>query len=312
MDMLMREMQLPAARPEEADAFRAAGKIAGEARKLGAAMIQPGIRLEEVILEVEAFIRSQGAGIGFPAQTSRNHVAAHYCPRPGDPTVYCENDVAKLDVGVVVDGYLADTAQTVHLGDDPRLKRLIDASASALAAAIEVAGPGVPIKDLSTVIEETILERGFRPVYNLTGHGIARWRVHTPPSVPASPDPGQKDVLRAGMVIAVEPFATDGEGHVHDQGKAEVFMLSREPRKMKGIHPEAWAVIEELNGLPFARRSFTDRVSGDDLESSLMRLLRTGCISAYPPLVDPNPEVRIAQTEHSLLITEDGVEVLTA
>ena len=132
----MREMQLPASRPEEADAFRAAGKIAGKARKLGATMIHPGIRLEEVILEVEAFIRSQGAGIGFPAQTSRNHVAAHYCPRPGDPSVYCENDVAKLDVGVVVDGYLADTAQTVHLGDDPRLKRLIDASASALAAAI--------------------------------------------------------------------------------------------------------------------------------------------------------------------------------
>ena len=70
----MSEMQLPAARPEEADAFRAAGKIAGKACKLGATMIHPGIRLEEVILEVEAFILSQGAGIGFPAQTSRNHV----------------------------------------------------------------------------------------------------------------------------------------------------------------------------------------------------------------------------------------------
>ncbi len=307
----MIEMQLPAERPEEADAFRAAGKIAGQARKLGASLIQPGVRLEEVVLAVESFICEQGAGIGFPAQTSRNHVAAHYCPRPGDPSVYLDDDVAKLDVGVVIDGYLADTAQTVYLGNDQNIKNLVEASSAALSAAIAVAGHGVPVRDLSKAIEATILQHGFRPVYNLTGHGIARWRVHTPPSVPAAPDPGQKDILQAGMVIAVEPFTTNGKGHVHDEGRAEVFMLSREPRKMKGIHPEAWAVIKQLNGLPFARRSFENRLSPDDLDASLMRLIRTGCIAAYPPLVDPDPQVRIAQTEHSLLITREGAEVLT-
>ncbi len=275
-------------------------------------MIQPGVLLREVVETVEGFIRDHGGGPAFPAQTSRNAIAAHYCPAPQDDTRYQEGDVAKLDVGVEVDGYVADTATTAYLGEDPDLKRLVRASRAGLDAALAVAAPNMAIQELSREIERAIEGEGFHPVYNLTGHGVGRWTVHTSPQVPASPDRHDRARLLPGMVVAIEPFATDGAGQVSERGRAEVFMVTRPPRKMKGIDAAAWQVIEEMRGLPFARRSFPTSVSPDAVESTLARLLRTGCLMAFPPLVDPNPAVMISQAEHTIIVLEDGIEVTTA
>lgn len=302
----------PALDPSAADKFRAAGRIAGAARRLAAGLVAPGVRLAEVMEKTEAFIRSQGGGPAFPAQTSRNHIAAHYCPPPGDPTTYQEGDVVKVDIGVEVDGYVADTAQTIYLGSDPRYQRLVAAAKAALEAAIDRARPGARVTELSAAIEQAIEGHGLRPVYNLTGHGLDRWRVHTAPSIPASPDRHGDVELQPGMVIAIEPFATDGRGQVYERGRAEVFMVPRPPAKMKGLDAAAWEVIERMRGLPFARRSFPASIPASAVEATLGRLMRIGCLVSYPPLVDPDPNVRVSQYEHSLLITESGVEVLTA
>jgi len=308
----MTERRYPASEPEAREKFREAGRIACSARDLGFSMIQPGVALREVVEAVESFIRDHGAGPAFPAQTSRNAIAAHYCPAPLDETRYEAGDVAKLDVGVEVDGYVADTATTAYLGEDPDRQRLVRASRAGLDAALALAAPGMKIQELSQAIEDAIEGEGFRPVYNLTGHGVGRWTVHTAPQVPASPDNRDRDRLLPGMVVAIEPFATDGGGQVSERGRAEVFMVTRQPRKMKGIDPGAWQVIEDMNGLPFARRSFGGAVSADAIESTLARLLRTGCLMAFPPLVDPNPAVMVSQAEHTIMVLEDGVEVTTA
>lgn len=300
----------PALESEAREKFREAGRIAREARELGVSLIQPGASLREVIETVEAFIVSQGAGMAFPAQTSRNHCAAHYCPSPKDPTVYEPEDVVKIDIGVEVDGYVADNAQTVYLGEKPEYHKLIEASAAGLAAAIRTVADGVQVREVSAAIEAAIDAHGFRPVSNLTGHGVARWKVHCEPQIPAVADRHDTFVLREGMVIAIEPFATDGKGIVHEQGRAEIFMMMREPRKFKQIDPEVYAVIEKMNGLPFARRTF-GALPKVDVETTLTRLLRTGCLSVYPPLNDPDPKVRIAQTEHTMIVTRDGAEVTT-
>ncbi len=302
----------PAPDHESREKFRIAGRIACSARDLGFSMIQPGVRLREVVEEVEAFIRAHGGGPAFPAQTSRNAIAAHYCPSPQDDTRYEEEDVAKLDVGVEVEGYVADTATTKYLGEDPARKQLVAASRAGLDAALAVAGPGVAIRELSSAIENAIEGHGYRPVYNLTGHGVGRWTVHTSPQVPASPDRHDRAVLETGMVVAIEPFATDGAGTVGERGRAEVFMITREPRKMKGIDVAVWRTIEAMRGLPFARRSFPRSIAREAVESSLARLMRTGCLMAFPPLVDPDPKVRVSQAEHTILVLEDGIEVTTA
>lgn len=292
------------------DCYRKAGIIARDARLLAASLIKPGAKLADVMLAAEDYIVSQGAGMAFPAQTSRNHVAAHYCPAPGDSTVYAAEDVVKVDVGVEVDGYVADNAMTVYLGEKPYYQSMVQASVEGLAAAIKLAGPGVKVNTLSTAIEEAIENNGFKPVYNLTGHGVDRWTVHCAPSIPACPDRWNKAVLEPGMVIAIEPFATDGKGTVHERGKSEIFMLIKEPRKFKGIDEDVWNVIDKMNGLPFARRYFKG-IDTELLEGTLTRMQRIGCIMSFPPLSDPNSEVRISQCEHTLIITDNGVEVIT-
>jgi methionyl aminopeptidase len=306
-------MAHPALEPSALEGFRRAGVIARQARELAISRIVPGAKLASVMEEVEAFIVAEGGGMAFPAQTSRNHIAAHYCPRPGDPTTYEKEDLVKVDIGVEVDGFVADNAQSIYLGENEKYHDMVAASADGLAAAIAVAGPGVKIRTLSAAIEAAITARGFRPVYNLTGHGVGRWTVHCAPQVPATPDKwGRGDTrLEPGMVIAIEPFATDGKGTVHESGRAEIFMLQRQPRKMKGIDAAVWEVIDGMHGLPFARRTLSE-LPADAVESTLGRLKRTGNLMEFPPLVDPDPTVRVAQTEHTLIVTDEGVEVTTA
>ena len=291
--------------------YREAGAIARDAKLLAASMIKPGARLVDVMEAAEDFIKSKNAGIAFPAQTSRNHIAAHYCPGINDMTTYAAEDVVKVDIGVEVDGYIADNAMSIYLGDNPHYQKMVTASAAALESAISLARPGVNINEISKAIEKTIEDHSFRPVYNLTGHGVDRWKVHCKPSIPAAPDRWNKATLEPGMVVAIEPFATDGKGTVHEKGKSEIFMLTHPPKKFKGIDEQVWETIESMRGLPFARRTFKN-IKPDTIESSLSRLVRMGCLMNFPPLVDPNPNTRITQCEHTLIVQEDVTEVITA
>ncbi len=119
--------------------LREAGRVAAAARDMGARLIVPGAALREVCEAVEDEIRRRGGALAFPAQTSRNQIAAHYCPSPEDGTLYEEGDLAKLDIGVHIDGWVVDTAVTVNVGGRAAPQRLVDAARAALEAAIDTA-----------------------------------------------------------------------------------------------------------------------------------------------------------------------------
>src|SRR5262245_66318723 len=120
--------------------LREAGRIASAARSFGAQRVKPGASLREVCVAVEDEIHRRGGQLAFPVQSSRNHVAAHYCAAPDEGTTYESGDVAKLDLGVHVDGWVVDTALTVNVGDVAENQPLIDAAREALQAAIATAG----------------------------------------------------------------------------------------------------------------------------------------------------------------------------
>jgi methionyl aminopeptidase len=289
-------------------ALRAAGRIAAEARREGEALVVAGAAVRDVCEAVERAILGRGGGLAFPVQSSRNAIAAHYCPSPDDETVYEDGDLAKLDLGVHVDGWVVDTAITVNVGDRPENRGLVDAARAALEAAIALAGAGRAVRDLSEVIESTIRDRGYRTVRNLCGHGVGRWIVHGPPAIPNVPDAGG-DVLEEGMVIAIEPFATDGVGRVIVRGEPEVFRYDGSGGHVADADGAVVDAIRGFNGLPFARR----QLAGHDrkrIETTLRALAAARRLCAYPPLVDAAGR-RIAQAEHTLYVTGGGVEVLT-
>jgi methionyl aminopeptidase len=291
------------------ECHRRAGRIARECRDWAVANIRPGVHVRHVLESVEDMIRARGAEPGFPAQSSRNSVAAHYCSPPGDELTYQEGDCVKVDIGVHVDGYVADTAASVDLSTDGRWKPLIRASADALSAAIATVGPGVSVGKIGAAIERAIVGAGFQPVRNLTGHGLGRWKVHTPPQIPNYGENGG-GVLREGMVFAIEPFACTGRGYIRERGRAEVFMMVHPPRKAKGLDRDVLRAIEAWRGLPVARRYFRD-LDPVLVEETISRLAKQGSLMRYPPLVEEDG-VMVAQTEHSLYLGPEGVEVLTA
>ena len=277
-------------------------------REAGAARIVPGARLREVCAWVEDEIARRGGALAFPVQTSRNDVAAHYCPTRDEATVYEEGDVAKLDIGVHVDGWVVDTAVTVNVGDVPGNRGLVAAARAALDAAIAVAGPGVPVRALSAAIEKAVAAHGLHGLRNLCGHGVGRWTVHGPPAVPNVPME-QHDVLEPGTAVAIEPFVTNGSGVVSERGVAEVFRYDPRRADIPGLDPAVQERLRGFHGLPFARHQVTG-FDADLVARTLDSLRRVRALSGYPPLVETGGHL-VAQAEHTIYVGENGVEVVT-
>jgi methionyl aminopeptidase len=289
--------------------LRRSGFISATAREHGKKMIKPGVRIEAIAREVEQIIHDMGGKPAFPAQLSRNNIAAHYCSPPDDPTTVQPDDIIKLDLGTQVDGYVTDNAVTVDLRDGEN-SLIVAASRMALDNAISVMGPGASITEIGRQIESTVKALGFNPIYNLTGHGVARFVIHCAPSIPNYPDM-KAGRLRANMTIACEPFVCDGKGYIDIKGEAEVFMLRRDIKPKDNVPQDIIAAVSVTEGLPFARRQLLAVLrDARKVEDAIKLLTKKALIDEYPPLCE-KPGVRVAQTEHTIFISETGAEVMT-
>ncbi|NJE75623.1 type II methionyl aminopeptidase [Thermococcus sp. ES12] len=294
---------------DEREALIKAGEIARQVKKEVSTMIKPGAKLYDIAEFVERRIVELGGKPAFPCNLSINEIAAHYTPYKGDDSVLKEGDYLKLDLGVHVDGYIADTAVTFRVGmeeDD-----LMAASKEALENAISVIRAGVKISEIGKVIEETIRGYGFNPIVNLSGHKIDRYKLHAGVSIPNIYRPNDSYVLKEGDVIAIEPFATTGAGQVIEVPPALIFMHIRDrPVRMAQARRLLMHIKKEYNGLPFAYRWLQGFMPEGQLKLALAQLDRVGAIYSYQIL----REVRgglVSQFEHTVIVEKDGAYITT-
>ena len=285
--------------------WRQAGKIAAQALHYGKSLIKPGARIIDVLDKIEEKIHSLGAECAFPPQISMNETAAHYYPEPNDDFTFTD-ELCCLDIGAHINGAIGDTACTVDLSG--KNAELVDASKKALQAAIEKAAIGAKLSEMGKAIQETISGYGFAPVRNLSGHGLDRYEIHGPPSVPNYDDHSDRK-LEKGMIIAIEPFATTGQGLIHEADQASIFSLVNKKPVRNIFARQIMKEIEKLNGLPFTVRNLTKKFPLFKVNLALKELLQNKIIKAYPPLVEVSRGL-VSQAEHSLLI-DNKVEVLT-
>ncbi len=285
--------------------LRKAGKITAQAREYGKSLVKVGISLKEVCDKIESKIAELGGKPAFPAQISLNDIAAHFCPAPDDEVSFQEGDLAKIDVGVHVNGWVGDSAVTVDLGDH---EPLVKASKEALSNAIDIIQPGITLAEIGRVIHATIKEYGFTPIMNLSGHGVGRFVIHGSPTIP-NYDNGEKIKLEKGQIIAIEPFATNGAGLIYETNNAEIFNLVGRKAVRSAFTRDILKEIEKYNGLPFTTRWLTKRFSMPKVNFALREIDRLGILRKYPPLQDKGRGM-VSQAEHTILVDEEP-EILT-
>ncbi len=292
---------------EVIDSYKKAGAVASAALHYGARQIKDGKSMREMLDSVEEYIIKKNCGIAFPAQSSVNNVAAHYCPTDAEDIIYADGMVVKIDVGVHHNGYIGDNAVTVSIGN--KHDELVAASKAALDAVAKILRPGCTQNEVGEMVNKTITQRGFLPIRNLSGHGLGRFKIHTSPSMPNFPT-GEKYSLVPNQVVAVEPFATDGKaGLIYNTPNSTLFTLGQIKSIRSPYARETLEHIKTYEGLPFTTRWLTRKLGSKAL-LGLSELRKNGMLNEYPPLPEKSGGF-VSQHENTFLITEKGCTVLT-
>ena len=279
------------------ESYIKAGKLASKIRDEASKMIKDGTLVIDLVEYVESEILKTGAEIAFPCNVSINEYAAHYTSPAGDKTAFKAGDMVKLDLGAMIDGYIADTAVTVlasgnmdenYTQDEINLhEEIIEASAAGLEAAIATARAGIEISKIGEAVHEAISEYDLNPIFNLMGHSLEQYNLHAGISIP-NYNNNDNYILEEGQAVAIEPFATNGEGLVNDAPGQYIFSYI----------------------VPFSGRWITDEFGERKGAIALKQLSQAMAIYPYAPLREKQ-DCFVSQKEHTLIIEKEGCTVTT-
>ncbi len=273
-----------------------AKKIATESLEYGKTLIKKDSLVLDICEKVEGKIRELGGKPAFPVNVSINRVAAHYTALPNDQTKLNNGDLVKIDVGVHVNGAIGDVAGSVDLGEN---KELVMAAQEALKSVKSLIKPGIELREIGRKIQKTIQDYGFSPIKNLSGHELGLYKVHAGMTIP-NYDNGDTTKLEKGQHIAIEPFATNGEGKVVEGKESGIYRLERvKPVRDFGARKVIKFIQEEYKELPFAQRWIVKKFPHGNY---ILRLLeKEKIVKHYPQLVEISKGL-VSQAETSFTV----------
>jgi methionyl aminopeptidase len=297
--------------PEEVfKKYQRAGKIAASVREKVRKIVKEEMSILEICEEVERQIRENNAEPAFPCNVSVNEIAAHYTSPPNDKQKIAKGSLVKVDIGVHVDGYIADTATTVCF--NPEYENLVRAAEEALNTAIKTIQPGMFTSKLGSAIQKTIESYGCKPISNLTGHQVGRFMIHAGKSLP-NVFHVSTSRIRVGEVYAIEPFVTlaDAAGRVESGKGGTIFRLVKHKSLKNSAAKKLLTYIENrFRTLPFTERWLQDVFPRNRYGNAFQELIKSKVLMVYPPFIEASLKP-VAQAEHTVLIEEKGCMVLT-
>jgi methionyl aminopeptidase len=234
--------------PEEIEKMAAAGAIHARTMRLLESKIREGVTTGELDAAAERYIRSQGAvpsfkGYrGFPGSicASPNAMVVHGIP---GPYTLRRGDVISIDIGVTLDGWVADGARTFAVGPvSPVAEKLLEVTEASLFDAVAQARPGNRVGDISHAVQTRVEAAGMSVIRSLVGHGVGR-EMHEDPQVPNYGRPHRGPLLEEGMVLAIEPMVNAG-------------------RHMVRMGDDGWAIFSQDGSLA-AHFEFTVAITAD-------------------------------------------------
>jgi len=300
------------------ESYEKSGKIVSKVRQMAADHVEADMKILDLVNFVESNIIKLGGEIAFPCNVSINEITAHYSSPPGDESLINNGDLVKIDLGAHVNGYIADSAVTVLVGDADVLSEdekelnlnMIETAKEALESAICTIKDGVELGKIGTAIEETINSKGFNSVSNLGGHSMDQYNLHSAVSVPNIKEKNSHKI-EEGDVLAIEPFATNGVGYVDDIKDAYIFKFIRE-RPMRMIQAKKLLndIAKNYGKLQFSPRWLVNQNNAKQLNMAMRLLISSRAIYPYHVLKETS-NARVAQAEHTVIVESDGCKVTT-
>ena len=313
------------------DEYLVAGSIASRVVKIAKKNIHAGMLVSDLIYFIESKIKEFGGSIAFPCCVSINSVASHYTSGLNDNTILLPGDLVKIDLGVHVNGYIADTAfSSIVMGDNPEIIpenmpgrndnenlestldkkcQLIDTTSLALENAISIIREGVTLSSIGSTIEETAREKSLYPIPNIMGHSIDRFNLHSGIKIP-SYNNNSDYKLEEGDCIAVEPYLSySGRDAVAGKSGNIFYYLRRRPFSDDYTCKLLDKISSRYSRLPFTERHL-ENYQTNEFKRSFNLLVSARALYPVPMLLQPDA-LPVCQFEHTIIVEKRGCIVTT-
>ncbi|MEK9635255.1 MAG: type II methionyl aminopeptidase [Candidatus Woesearchaeota archaeon] len=283
--------------------YQKASEISKKCKEYGKSIAKSGMNYLEFSKKIENKILELGGGIAFPVNISVNDTAAHDIAQIDDTRVFEKGDLVKLDIGVHIDGFIVDSAITFEIETDNH-SELIKLNRRALDEALKVIKPGVKVSEIGKAVEKVVKGSKYKIIKNLTGHGIEQYDIHSGFGIP-NYDTKTNDILERGMVIAVEPFLTDGDGMIKSGKSSGIYQL--ESDKPVRLYRDVLNFIKkEFLTLPFNIRDIQDKFGYAKAKSSIAYLVRNELLTDHQVLLEKRGSV-VSQFEHTIIVEDKPI-----
>jgi len=283
--------------------YQKASEISKKCKEYGKSIAKSGMNYLEFSKKIENKILELGGGIAFPVNISVNDTAAHDIAQIDDTRVFEKGDLVKLDIGVHIDGFIVDSAITFEIETDNH-SELINLNRRALDEALKVIKPGVKVSEIGKAVEKVVKGSKYKIIKNLTGHGIEQYDIHSGFGIP-NYDTKTNDILERGMVIAVEPFLTDGDGMIKSGKSSGIYQLEYD--KPVRLYRDVLNFIKkEFLTLPFNIRDIQDKFGYAKAKSSIAYLVRNELLTDHQVLLEKRGSV-VSQFEHTIIVEDKPI-----
>ena len=309
----------------EIESYKKAGEISKQIKTFACEFIKPGMKLIDIAENIDKKIFELGGKPAFPVNLSLNEIAAHFTPAKGD-NITAEG-LLKVDVGVAVDEFIADTALSIDLTPDKRFsaasgipskkgtgvpsssgmielnKKMLDNATSAIKA-------GVEIREIGEACQETLEKwneenkTSFSIIKGLSGHSLAKGNIHAGLTI-SNYRNDNKNVLN-DIAFAVEPFVTSGDGDIYEGQPGGIYVVQNDGQVRDRDARELLKFIKEKFGtLPFCVRWLEDE-GLRKLKFGLSLLVKQGILYEYPMLIEKS-KAPVSQFENTFIISDGKV-----
>ncbi|MCK5321247.1 type II methionyl aminopeptidase [Candidatus Pacearchaeota archaeon] len=291
----------------EVESYIKAGNIAKEIKNFAKEIIKSNMKLIDIAEAIDAKIDELGGESAFPVNLSLNEIAAHYTPTKDDETV--AEGILKIDIGVAVDGYIADTAFSIDLTEDGKFKEMIELNEKILSEITEIIKPGVEVREVGDVAQDILEEWNednnsrFVMIKSLSGHSLAQDTIHAGLTISNYRNDNQNELDGA---FAIEPFVTTGVGDIYEGNAGGIYVLqSDEPVRDRDAREVLKFIKEEYITRPFCLR-WLEKENFGKLKFVISSLVRQGILHEYPLLIEKS-KAPVSQIENTFIIADEEV-----